>query len=134
MPRVPAGHRLASSCGMRWTRGYRSEHVEDRRGSGGGGLGGLINFLPLAGRLGGLGLLARVALLFIVPRFCGGGGGSEPGFGTSPHKSAGDDAERELVEFVSFVFDDIQQTWQREFDRRGEGYRTADLVLYTDAT
>src|SRR5262245_24015883 len=110
---------------MRWTRGYRSEHVEDRRGARGGlgGLGGLLSFLPLAGRLGGLGILALVTLLFIAPRFCGTGGGTEPGFGTSPPKSASEsDPERELVEFVSFVFDDVQQTWQRALDRRGDGY------------
>jgi predicted metalloprotease len=42
--------------------------------------------------------------------------------------------ENELVEFVSFVLDDAQGTWNRLLMNVGPGYRRAKLVLFTDST
>ena len=39
--------------------------------------------------------------------------------------------EEKLVEFVSFVLDDVQKTWTNEFQRRSETYPHAKLVLFT---
>jgi predicted metalloprotease len=43
-------------------------------------------------------------------------------------------AEEELAAFVSFVLDDVQNTWTREFQQIGREYEHARLVLFTDAT
>jgi len=44
--------------------------------------------------------------------------------------TTGEDPDRELVEFVSFVLDDIQDTWAQAFRRKGQTYRPAKLVLF----
>ena len=47
----------------------------------------------------------------------------------------GDSAREEsLVQFVSFVLDDAQQTWNGAFGVTGESYRPAKLVLFRDGT
>jgi predicted metalloprotease len=58
---------------------------------------------------------------------------------TSPAARSGEDPDRELVEFVSFVLDDVQSTWTTLFASgdegaraQGEPYRRARLVLFTD--
>jgi predicted metalloprotease len=71
----------------------------------------------------------------------GSSGTSAPG--TSPGARSGADPadpDRELVEFVSFVLDDVQNTWTTLFGSEGdevtrghgEPYRRAKLVLFTD--
>ena len=57
----------------------------------------------------------------------GGGSPSAPPRKVSP-------AEEELAAFVSFVLDDVQKTWTREFQQIGREYEHARLVLFTDAT
>ncbi len=95
------------------------------------------------GAIGG-GSLVAVLLLFLVGRFLGvdiggmggGGGGGSP----SPSTATGEqgipadrDQDRELVEFVNFVIDDVQQTFDKEFRRVGKQYKPAHLVLFTEA-
>jgi len=70
--------------------------------------------------------------------FLGGSGG---GVGEIAAPAAGpadapiaDASEEPLVEFVSFVFDDAQALWQRQFAASGQQYRDAKLVLFRDAT
>ena len=41
--------------------------------------------------------------------------------------------EEKKVEFVSFVLDDAQQTWDKLFQARGKPYEHAKLVLFRDA-
>jgi predicted metalloprotease len=41
--------------------------------------------------------------------------------------------QEELVDFVSFVLDDVQGMWVREFRKSGREYQRAKLVLFTDA-
>ena len=45
----------------------------------------------------------------------------------------GPDPEQESVDFMSFVLDDVQQTWEEEFAEAGEDYPRADLVLFRRA-
>jgi len=57
--------------------------------------------------------------------------------GQSAGLDPGSDPDREMVEFVSFVLDDVQDTWTELFRdngdwSRGEQYRRAKLVLFTD--
>src|SRR5699024_3123617 len=43
------------------------------------------------------------------------------------------DKDKEQVEFVSFVLDDAQSTWAKQFAANGKTYRNAKLVLFTNA-
>ena len=114
---------------MRWTPRGRSANLEDRRGMGGGG--GMIT-LPRMG-IGGLLLLLVLSFIFKQDFFAllgGAGDGGQPVAGapapTSPE-------EEKLIQFVSFVLDDTQETWSRIFASSGETYQPANLVLFTDA-
>jgi uncharacterized protein len=113
---------------MKWTRGNRSENLEDRRGAGLGGL--------LGGR-GGLGL-GGVVLVLAIAYFTGqnpltllaglDGGGTElpagPDGSSPPVQESAAEAER--ADFLSFVLDDAQAVWARALP----GYRDAKLVLF----
>jgi predicted metalloprotease len=110
----------------------------DRRGSGGfGGLGfpsrtsggGLP--IPAGGGIG-IGLLLVVVLIFGA---CLLGDGSILGSG-----SAGDEQldthnpGDSLANFVDAVGDDVQITWDEVFQREGDQYRYAKIVLYDGRT
>ena len=120
--------------------GTRSGQIEDRRGAGptGGGIG-----MPL-GLGAGLGVPgAIIAVLLYL--FLGGGGGSGLGvndpFQQLPGASTGanpippeSDPQRDQVDFVSAVLDDVQGVWAQTFSQGGEVYPPAKLVLYDSAT
>jgi len=112
---------------MRYRRGQRSEHLQDRRGRS-GGLGGGISRMPMAvGALGIPGILLVLALTLL-----GGGGGDGLAFGSGDAEDTiprDEDPDAELVDFMSFVLDDVQATW----DDTLPDYRPLDLVLFTDA-
>jgi predicted metalloprotease len=118
---------------MRWTPHGRSPDLEDRRGSSGfGGFGGGGMRIGL----GGAAVLLVLSLLFGRNFFAllGGGDGSvamQPAT-DSAMVATSPDEERE-IQFVSFVLDDAQSTWERLFRDRGESYRHAKLVLFRDA-
>jgi predicted metalloprotease len=62
-----------------------------------------------------------------------GGGGATP-VATRPNP-AKTEAERPLVQFVSFVLDDTQKTWEQIFPQQaGKQYRHAKLVLFRNFT
>ena len=122
---------------MRWTRGERSSDIEDRRGEPGGGSGIRLGGGAQLG-LGGTVILLVLSLLFGQNFFSmlDGGGSVVP---TDPGRQAPSApvqrpaAEEELVDFISFVLDDVQDTWSDEFKRMGREYQRARLVLFTDA-
>ncbi|HVE63458.1 MAG TPA: neutral zinc metallopeptidase [Mycobacteriales bacterium] len=127
---------------MRFTPGQRSGNIEDRRGAG-GGRGGMA-----MGRPGGIAgvIVALVLAVLGGSQVLGGGGGS--GFpiedvlkglppaqqpaGAEPLPGA-PDPDAKLVDFVSFVLDDVQKLWAEQFRAANKTYGEAKLVLFTAA-
>lgn len=114
---------------MRWSSRGTSSDIEDARGRG-----------PSRGMVigGGGGLIGLVLALLFGTGVLGGGGPGGLGAGQPPIQG-GNGAPREaspeeqkLVEFVSFVLDDIQATWDAEYPKSGGQYRHAKLVLFRD--
>jgi predicted metalloprotease len=89
---------------------------------GGIGLGGAVLLLVLSLIFG----QDFFALLEVGDALSPGGPPSAPSRPASP-------AEEQAVDFMSFVLDDVQDTWTREFTRLGREYERARLVLFTDA-
>lgn len=107
---------------MKWNPGGRSRNLEDRRGRGGATLG-----------IGG-GILMLVLSLIFGPGILSDGDGSST-FNSTGEVSAADSAREEpMVQFVSFVLDDVQGTWRTAFSAAGGTYRPANLVLFRDGT
>jgi len=100
---------------MRWTPGGTSEDIEDRRDedySGGGpGFGG-FGFGGMHLGIGGTIILLILSIVFRQNFFALFSGGA-PTETTRPvrtgSRSAGETTE---VKFVSFVLDDVQNTWE----------------------
>lgn len=115
---------------MRWTRGKISRNIEDRRGqravrrAGGLGLGGLL-LVILFGLITGQDFSSILGFL----ADSGAVGGSAPPVTASVPEAGG-----EVDQFVSFVLDDVQETWAGIFPRLGGQYREARLILFTDGT
>lgn len=111
---------------MKWTRRGRSANLEDRRGrrvSRGGTIGcGTLLVLVLLSVV-----FQQDFLSLLGPALVEDSGGAATGtdgdFRSSPE-------EEELVDFVSFVLDDLQATWRSELGGR---YQDARLVLFRDA-
>ncbi len=120
---------------MRWTPGGRSKNLDDLRGQTGGGGGGMM--LGRGMGIGGAVIALILSLVFGVNIFDGGGGGpapqqTAPGDVQQPVSSTPKEEER--VQFVSFVLDDVQQTWARLLPKvDGQQYQDARLTLYRDA-
>jgi uncharacterized protein len=120
---------------MRWTPGGVSGDIEDRRdqsGGGGGGFGGMHI------GLGGLLILLVLSVVFKQNFFALLGGGGASGSGSaavSTPDPARDEAEKPQVQFVSFVLDDTQRTWDQLLPQQASTpYRHAKLVLFRDST
>lgn len=118
---------------MRWTSSGRSENLEDRRGQSGGGGFGRRGGTKLG--CGGILLLLVLSIVFKQDFFQlvdGGGGMTAPSPVDAPPAQSSAEEER-MVDFVSFVLDDTQDTWGQIFTRMGERYQPAQLVLFRDA-
>jgi len=113
---------------MRWTPGGRSGDLEDRRGSGGGFGGGGMRI-----GLGGAAVLLVLSLIFKQNFFALVGADGQGGEPTASGPMATTPEEEKRVDFVSFVLDDAQATWERIFRERGQTYQHAKLVLFRDA-
>jgi predicted metalloprotease len=120
---------------MQWTPGGTSSDIEDRRGEGGGGFGFGGGFGGFHLGIGGLLFLVILSFIFktnLLSLFTG----STPEPATRSYtgevdRSAGEQRE---VQFVSFVLDDVQNTWSRILPQRGTNYRHTKLVLFRDYT
>lgn len=120
---------------MRWTRGYRSKDVIDRRGEGGGGggvrgLGGAMMLMRMFPRMGIPGLMLLLAGLCLFNLV---GNRSFLAQGPGP-ADIGQGHVDDPASFVSFVLDDNQSTWTSLFSERGATYDPAELVLFTGST
>jgi predicted metalloprotease len=116
---------------MRWKRGHKSADVIDRRG----------RRARKAGVIGGGGALLVILASLIFGKDVGRllqslglGGGTQSRTATSSDRgdTGGPKPDQELFEFVSFVLDDVQDTWEPIFEQRGDRYRRAKLVVFTD--
>jgi predicted metalloprotease len=110
---------------MKWTPGGRSGNLEDRRSSGGMGAG-----------LGIGGTVVVLALSLLFGRNLFSDLGVEPGVGTGggPMSAADSAREEPEVQFVSYVLDDVQSTWDKTLRQYNVQYQPAKLVLFRNAT
>ncbi|RUT35011.1 hypothetical protein EMQ25_03395 [Arsenicitalea aurantiaca] len=137
---------------MKWRGRQRSSNIEDRRGRGGGGLGGL-------GRMGGLGRGGGTRIPIPMGRGSGIGGigallligvvlfalginplslidGASPSLDSvqstqsRPLPAPGED---ELADFVGVVIKETEDLWEGVFAEAGANYTPPRVVLFTDA-
>jgi predicted metalloprotease len=112
---------------MKWERGHKSEHVEDRRGK-------RVKRAAIGGGAAIVAVLAAVigqALGVDLSGLVGGGGGGGKG---ETEEVPIDPADQPLVDFFHYALDDIQETFDKKFRDKGRRYEIATLVLFTDAT
>src|SRR5262245_20320708 len=113
---------------MRWQDMKRSTRVDDRRGQGGFGMGGLRGGLPIGGGFGIIAVLVIAALLGINPlALLGGGDARPPSEGTPPANHTGRD-------FVSDILGSTEETWGKLFQESGQNYPQPSLVLFSGMT
>jgi hypothetical protein len=118
---------------MKWEGNRQSDNVEDRRGSSGGGFGGL----PIGGRGIGLGtiVIALVAgwIFGINPLTILGviGGGGLPGGAPVQQQGPAPTPNDEMGRFVSTVLADTEDVWREQFRRANETYREPKLVIFS---
>lgn len=124
---------------MRWTPGGMSSDVEDDRGNS-GGFGGFGGFGRVPLGIGGLIVLGVLSLLTgknFLAFFTGGPSPSTQTSGEADRSAAPvqqTPQESREVQFVSWVLDDVQHTWDSVLPRQtGKPYRHAKLVLFRDA-
>jgi len=123
---------------VRWRRRRISENIDVRRGRR--GLGGGASVPMVAG---GLGLPVLVVVLLVVLLNGGLGSGTSIDAPLDDLTGTSDSAEtslegpqtnQELVNFLSFVLDDLQGFWGDTFQESGREYREAQLILFERAT
>ena len=134
---------------MRWRGNRKSGNVEDRRsmraagpGGFGGGGGGMLRLLPMVFKvLGFKGTLILAVCVGAYGFFTGNLGNMLVGMGPQQETTAGvateplreTAQEKELVDFVSVILADTEETWANLFRQRGQTYQEPRLVLFRDA-
>ncbi len=101
-----------------------------------GGMAGL----PVGRAGGGVGVVG--VIIFLAIQLLGGGQAPStcPPGSTAARAAQGEpipasqDPDKDLRDFSSYVFTDVQDTWTKTFKAGGRDYRRAKLVLYTGAT
>lgn len=117
---------------MEWTPGGTSNDIEDERDSSGGGGG--FGFGGIHIGCGGLILLGILSLLFHRNLFTLLSNQPSTQTVQSRPDNAQDEREQPEVQFVSFVLDDVQNTWSRILpEQTNVNYRHAKLVLFREA-
>jgi len=118
---------------MRWQPGTRSPDLEDGRGArGGGGFG----FGGMRLGLGGFVILLILSFVFKKNFFAlldGGSGAPSAGVTENAPPAQTSPQEEKLADFVSFVLDDVQKTWDTVLPQAGAQYKHAKLHLFRDA-
>jgi uncharacterized protein len=121
---------------MRWEGNEQSENVEDRRGEGGGGFGGL----PIGGRSVGLGTIVVALIagwifginpLTLLGLMSGGEPPAQVQQQGPAHRPPADDRE---AAFVSTVLRNTEVVWSGIFRQNGSSYTPTRLVLFRGAT
>lgn len=132
---------------MRWRGRRKSSNVEDRRsvrisGRGSSGGGGLLRLLPMVFKvLGFKGTVIAVVCVGAFSLFTGNLGNVLSGLGLQQGNSVSQTTEplretaeeRELVDFVSVVLADTEETWSTIFREKGLSYQEPQLVLFRGA-
>ena len=110
---------------MLWTPGGRSANLEDRRSGGGMGRG-----------LGLGGTVVVLALSLITGRNLFSDLGVQPAITSGSAEMTPADSAREEpeVQFVSFVLDDVQNTWAKILADQNVQFTPARLVLFRNST
>lgn len=114
---------------MRWTPGGTSGDIEDDRNSSGDGGGGFPGGIHIG--IGGLLVLLVLSFIFkrdLISPFLNSGAVDPSSSVARPPDPARDAAEQKEVQFVSFVLDDVQNTWPKLVPQ----YRHAKMVLFRD--
>lgn len=127
--------------------GQISDDVIDKRAetrAGGGGRGGLTIPGGAKGGIGGIVMLLILALLggsqVLGGSGSGGGGlgdilgeiagGAQPPGALSTAVPGAPDPDADTVEWVKYVLDDIQDSWEARFQQGGGKYERAKLILF----
>ncbi|GEM_PF-1798 len=137
---------------MRWRRNRRSSNVEDRRnmqvsglggvGRGLSGGGGMLRLLPVVFRFLGFKGTAILAVGVVAYSLLTGNLGNLLGVlglqqmpansvSTKPLQQSAE--EKELVDFVSVVLADTEETWHTLFRQKGQRYEEPTLVLFRNS-
>ena len=134
---------------MRWRGKRKSSNVEDRRnmrvsgpGSLGGRAGSMLHLLPLVFKFLGFKGTAVLALCVVgyglytgnIGNMLSGIGlpqGATTSMSTEPLRETAE--EKELVDFVSVVLADTEETWHTLFREKGKTYKEPRLVLFRDS-
>ncbi len=133
---------------MRWRGKRKSSNVEDRRsmrvsGLGGPGSGrGMLHLLPVVFKfLGFKGTAILILCLGAYGLFSGNLGkmlaivgiqqGTPTSMQTEPLRQTAE--EKELVDFVSVILADTEETWGTLLRQKGITYKEPKLVLFRDA-
>ena len=120
---------------MKWRGRGGAGRIEDRRGTGGGGLGGIP--IPM-GKMGGggIGTILLVLLFLFISSRGGGGLGVDPGTGQFPHAPGASSTDLDKApaddpaKFIDFVAGDVDATWKKIFSESGKTYEQPVIVLY----
>ena len=133
---------------MRWKQNTGFDQIEDRRGQGGGGLGGMFGGgsgggipipIPMGRAGGGIGGLIVVVVLFLLFSGVLGGNGGLSGLsglgGAGAAQPGGTlDPQGDTDQQLAYIVSDIQDFWSSTFSAAGKTYPMTKLVLFSGST